>query len=796
MWTDLRHSVRFILANPGFAFAAAATLALGIGANSAMFTVVYEVLLRPLPYDRPAQLVKVWESYDEARNVIAPANFIDWERQSRSFAQLTAFVPGAASLSGAGEAERIPAAHVSTNFFETLAVAPQLGRGLTPADTQGDAFVALIRASFWRTRFGADPAIVGRRITLDGATYQVVGVMPDSVEQPSRATMIWRPLVIPEAQKTVRGAHYLQAIGRLRDGVTVAQADAELRAIAAELKRQHPVTNAHVGAAVYALHDEQVRDTRTSLLILFAATGVLLLLACVNVAHLLLARGAARSVEFAVRAAIGATRGRILRQLLVESAVIAGIGAAAGLLIALWATLGIRAIVPDAFADARRAQVNLQVLGFTVLAAVATVTAFGLAPAIRLSKISLGSVTRTQLTHVTGRARSGRTLIVLQVALAVVLVVGAGLLLTTLVRLRAAAPSFTTANLAVGRVDLARRSYPDGAAQRRFFQQLLERIEGTAGIEAAAVASRLPLRPQGAQMTFTGDTQPRTDLDGVVVQQMSPRLLDILGIPILRGRSLEEADATHGHSALVSRSFAQRLWGTTDVIGRRLRMGPTYIDEGHPWLSVVGVVEDVRQFSIAGRSVPQVYLPYGQPQTAWAPSEILVRTTLRPADAFAAIRAAVRALDPNQPVTALATMDGVLQQTLQRPRFTAALVATFAGLALALALVGIYGVISYAVSRRTREIGVRVALGARRADVLRLIGGEGLGLVGLGLVVGLAGAALVTRSLEGMLFGVEPLDLRTFAWSAGVMLLTAATACLEPTLRATRVDPAAVLRSS
>ena len=295
-------------------------------------------------------------------------------------------------------------------------------------------------------------------------------------------------------------------------------------------------------------------------------------------------------------------------------------------------------------------------------------------------------------------------------------------------------------------------------------------------------------------MTFTVDTQPAADLDGVVVQEMSPKLLSILGITLLKGRSLEETDSDHPLQALVSRAFAQQTWGNLDVLGRRLRMGPTYIDEGLPWLTVVGIVDDVRQFSVSGRSVAQVYLPYGQPQTTWAPSELVIRTTLPPRDAFTAIRSSVRELDPNQPVTALATMEGVLEHTLEEPRFTAVLIAMFAGLALLLALVGIYGVISYAVSRRSREIGVRVALGARSADILRLIGGEGLSLVIVGLLVGLTGAAVVTRSLQGMLFGVEPLDPATYLMASGIMLLTALAASLIPTIRATRVDPASVLR--
>jgi putative ABC transport system permease protein len=795
MLTDLRFALRLLIQNPGFALAAIATLAVGIGANTAMFSVVYAVLLRPLPYEQPGRLVRLWESWQGHRNLIAPANYLDWRERSRSFARTAAFVPGAANLAGTGEAERIPVAHVDADFFTVLAVQPIMGRTFTLTDESPTGYVALIRESFWRVRLGSDPNVLGRTLTLDGVPYGIVGVLPDSVDQPSRDTVVWRPLYIAPVHRTTRGAHYLSVIGRLQDGVSVRQADEELRAIGADLARAHPTTNARVGAAVVSLHDDGSRNSRTAVLVLFGATAALLLLACVNVAHLLLARGTAREAELAVRAAIGATRARLLRQLLSESVVLAGIGAAAGLLIALWTTLGLRSLVPDTFAEARRAEVNLQVFAFAVAATFATVALFGLLPAIRLSRVSLGSTTRAQATHVTRRATSGRPLIVMQVALAVILVIGAGLLVGTMVNLRQMAPSFATRDLVVGRVPLPAAKYPTGAAQRTFFRDLLDRLEGIGGVEAAAVATRLPLRAQSGRMTFTVDTMPRSSLDGVVVQEMSPRLLEILGIQVLGGRSFKEADSASQHAVLVSRRFALNTWNSLDVVGRRLRMGPTYIEEGFTWFTVVGVVDDVRQFSVATRPAPQVYLPYGQPTTTWAASELVVRTSLPAPQAFAAIRAAVKEVDPAQPVAALSTMEGVLEGTLAQPRFTALLVSTFAGLALLLAVIGIYGVISYAVARRSREIGVRMALGATTTDVLRLVGLEGIWLIVLGLLVGVAGAAVAARGLSGILFGVQTVDPKTYALAASLMLVTAILACLVPTLRATRVDPATVLKA-
>jgi putative ABC transport system permease protein len=794
MLTDLRQGFRFIARHRGFAAAAIATLALGIGANSAMFTIVREVLLRPLPYPDPDRLVQLWEYYDGNRNVIAPANYYDWIARSRSFAATAAFVPEAVNLSDAGEADRIQAARVSTTFFDVLGVAPIGGRAFVAGDETSGADVAIVRESFWRTRFASDPRAVGRTIRLDGDLFEIVGIVPDLVDQPARATQVWRVLRVPAQQRVVRGAHYLQALGRLAPGVTAAQAHQELSAIGADLSREHPQTNARVGAAVFGLHDELSRGSRKTLLTIFAATGVLLLLACVNVAHLLLARGAARRGEIAVRAALGASRLRIARQLIVESIVLSFAGATAGLLVAMWTTLGLRAAVPETLADVRGASVDASTLAFTALVATLTALLFGLVPALRVSALPLAQASRARATNVSARTGRGRALIVLQVALAVVLVIGAGLLISTFARLQAVDPGFDIRNLVVARIALPARTYPDGDARRRFFRQLLDRLEATGGVESAAAATRVPLRSQGPNMTFTVDTAPEKDLNGVVVQEMSPELVDALRLRVVRGRTFVEADSDHHSVAMVSRSFAHRTWGTDDVLGRRVRMGPTYVSEGMPWMTVVGVLEDVRQYQLASATTPQVYLPYGH-SDAWPPSEIVVRSALPPASVIDAIRAAVRGLDRNQPVTSVYSMRDVVQQSVARPRFNALLVGAFAVLALGLAVVGIYGVISYGVTERRREIGVRVALGARRIDILRLIGGQGMVVVAAGLGLGLATAGALSRFLEGLLFGIEPLDTSVYLAAAGLMLVASAAACLAPTIRATAVDPAEALRT-
>jgi len=791
--SDLRHALRSLAGNPGFFAAAVGTLALGIGANAVMFTAVSAVLLRPLPYPHPEQLVKLSEMWRGAPNAIAPANFLDWQRRSHSFDAMAAFVPDAMNLSDVSEAERVPAARVSPNFFDLLGVKPVVGRLFAPDDdTPGRQDVVVVRASFWQTTLGGDPHVVGRMLTLDGDRYQIAGVVPDSVDQPTDKTGIWRPLVVPPAQKVVRGAHYLFAIGRVKSTVTVAQADEELVAIGEALRRENPVTNERVGAGAIRLDLDGVRDTRRPLWLLFGATGVVLLIACVNVAHLLLARGSGRRTELAIRTALGASRGRLVRQLATESLLLALAGGAAGLFLAMWGVVAIRAAVPETLAAVGRARVDGQVLGFTMALAAATSLLFGTFPALRLSAVSLETVMRTGSRTSTSRRAAGRVVITLQVALAVVLVVGAALLGESLLKTLRVNPGFDTDDLAVARIVLPGKSYDTGERQRQFFRQLIERVTAVPGVQGAAVATRMPLRPQAGNMTFTVDTTPPKALDGVVVQEISPDYFRVLRLPILQGRPLTEDDAARFTSAMVSRRFARQTWGTDEVIGRRFRMGPTYITEGNPWMEVVGVVEDVRQVHLAARPSPQVYLPYSH--TVWAPTELAVRASIDPGVVFGAIRSAVRDLDRNLPVTALYTMRDVIDRSVSGSRFNTLLVGLFAALALVLALVGIHGVIAYSVGQRLTEIGIRVALGARRADVLRLIGGEGLVLVAAGLVAGLAGAALASRALEGMLYGVTRLDPWTYAATGLSILATATAACLIPTLRATRVDPASVLR--
>jgi putative ABC transport system permease protein len=790
--TDLRYALRSLASNPGFAAAAVLTLALGIGANTAMFSVVHELLLRPLPYRDPARLVRIWETFQGRRNVVAPANYYDWRARSRSFERMAAFVPGAANLSGLGDASRIAIAGVTHDFFDVLAVPPLVGRLFVESDdVEGAAAVAVVGESFWRRELGQDPAAIGRPIVLDGRAYEVVGVAPGWVEQPTRQTEVWLPLATPQAQRITRGAHYAQVVARLRPEVTLERANEELRAIAGALRREHPQTNARVDATAFPLHDELVRGTRQPVVLLFGATGFVLLIACGNVAHLLLARGSSRRGELAVRAALGASRSRLARQLVTESLLLSALGALPGVLLAMWLVVAMRLVLPEPLAGLREAALSAPVLVFTAAAAAVTALIFGGLPALRLSAVPLDEVLRASRSAAR-RPPAGRFLIALQVALAMVLIAGAALLLATLAALRAVEPGFVAEHRVAARI-VRSGAREDSDGRRRFFAELIERIARHPGVVSAAAATSLPLRPQAGNMSFTVDAGSPVQIDGVVVQEISPDYLRTMGVTLVRGRHLAAGEEAAAAIALVSREFARRAWGEADPIGRRFRMGPTWIDEGHPWQTVVGLVEDVRQHSLAAPARPQIYLPYGATRI-WSPTEIVVRGEADPAAIAGAIRTAVREIDPDQPVTDVRTLDEVLSASIAQPRFTAVLIAIFAGLALVLALVGIYGVLSCSVARRTREIGIRMALGAGPGDMLRLIAAEGVAAVLAGLVAGLGAAALLTRFLEGILYGVEPLDAGLLASSALVILVTSAAACLVPTRRAARLDPAAALR--
>ncbi|HEV3471346.1 MAG TPA: ABC transporter permease [Pyrinomonadaceae bacterium] len=802
VWQDLRYGVRTLLKNPGFTAVAVVALALGIGANTAIFSVVNAVLLRPLPYRDPDRLVMVWEDNTKGgypRNTPAAANFLDWREQSRVFEGMAAIANQSFALTGAGEPERIDGRRVSASLFPLLGVEPLLGRVFLPEEDQPGAGRAVILShGLWQRRFGSDPNITGKALTLNGESHTVVGVMPAHFRFPAREDELWVPIAFTNEQAANRGTHYLQVVARLRPGVTVEQAQAEMSAIAARLQEQYPSQNTGVGAAVVPLHEQLVGDIRPALLILLGAVGFVLLVACANVANLLLARAAARHKEIAVRVALGASRMRLIRQFLTESLLLAAVGGLAGLLLSLWGVNLLRAFIPESISQVGAVSIDAKVLGFTLLVSLLTGLIFGLAPATQASNFNLNETLKEGGRDSSAGSRGNRiraVLVVAEVAVSLVLLIGAGLLINSFLRLRSVDPGFRADNLLTMRIVLPELKYPDQARRAAFYAEALRRIEALPGVESAAVTNWIPLVRQGDSNSFTVEGQPDPGpgrSPSVATRVVSPRYFDTMGIQLLRGRQFGEQDrADSPPVVIVSEAMARRSWPGADPVGKRMKMGGYNSDA--PWMEVVGVVKDVRQFELTAEPRPQIYLHYEQP-AFFRPSNLVVRTGADPLGLAATVRKTVWEIDKDQPVSNISTMEDVLSESISRQRFSMLLLGIFAGVALVLAAVGIYGVMSYSVAQRTHEIGIRMALGAQAADVLKLTVGQGLRLVLVGVAIGLAAAFALTRLMESLLYGVSATDPATLVTISLVLITVALLASYVPARRATKVDPLTALR--
>jgi putative ABC transport system permease protein len=792
-----------LLKRPGATAIALVTLALGIGVNTAIFSAVDSILLRPLPFKDPGRVVSVWEqtpSLGIQQNQAAPANFFDLRNQNQSFEALGAYGPLDINLTGAGDPERLDGQLVSANVFSILGVVPAVGRTfLANEDQPGQEHVVVLSDALWQRRFNRDPSIINHNIALNGESFTVVGVMPRGFFFPARETELWVPWAMEPDQASGRGDHYLGIVARLKPGVSIERANADLAAIGQRLQVEYPRTNEGLGFIARSLHRDYVGDLRLPMLILFGAVGLVLLIACANVANLLLAQATTRRKEIAIRIALGARRWTIVRQMLVESLMLASGGGLLGVMGAFWGVEALTKFLPESLSKLQGVNIDARVLLFTLGVSVLTAIVFGGLPALLASRTTPGAtlsdVSRDMAGGTSGR-HVRRLLVVSEVALAVVLLVSAGLLIRSFQLLRQVEPGFNPENALTMRMVLPFPKYAKKETRSAFYDEVLRQVKETPGVEAAGMITFMPLSFSGMNFSFSveGRAAPSDmNLPFALFRVVSPDYFRAMGIPLLRGRYFEARDsADTAPVTLINRRLAEQYWPGEDAVGKRLKVGPA--DSPNSWLTVVGVVGDVRQTGLHEQKL-EFYVPYMQERRSFmAPRDLVVRTKADPAVIAAAVRKAVWSVDKDQPVSNVRTLNEVFSAAISQERFQALMLGLSAALALVLACVGLYGVISYSVVQRTHEIGVRMALGAQPVDVLRLVIRQGMTLTFAGLVVGIVAGTFVTRVLTDMLFGVTPRDPLTFAGVPVLLLVVAFFACYVPARRATRIDPLEALR--
>ncbi|HEX7296876.1 MAG TPA: ABC transporter permease, partial [Pyrinomonadaceae bacterium] len=748
-------------------------------------------------------VVSVWERGLRAgigRTELAPANFIDLKKQNEVFVDIGAFGENSFNLSGVGEPERLDGSLVSANVLSLLGVPPLRGRTFVIEEDQPDQNqVVVLSENLWERRFNRDDSIVGRKITLDAQPFTVIGVMPRGFFFPNRTTELWTPLAMGPDEAAGRGDHYLRAVGRLKPGITIEQANQNLQTIASRLEVEYPRTNEHLTFFANSFHNDYVGNIRTPLLILLAGVAVVLLIACANVANLLLAQVASRRKEIAIRAAVGATRWFIVRQFFVESVLLALAGGVLGVIVAIWGVSILSTLLPESLAQIKGISVDRTVLTFSVAATFLTALIFGLFPALQASRAdAIESMKEGGPISGGSRVPRGRRLLLItQVALAVVLVVSAGLLIRSFRRLSNVDIGFSTDNLLTMRMVLPNAKYRNPETRRAFYDEVLRRVGEIPQVESAGMISFLPLSFSAMNFSFSveGQQQPSdNNLPMALYRVVSPDYFRAIGIPVDRGRAFDGHDDSKAPPVVViNRRLATRFWPNSDPVGRRMKVGP--VDSPNPWATVVGVVGDARQSGLYGDPDLEMYVPYAQERRSFvAPRDLVVRTKGEPSVIAAAVRTAVWNVDKDQPVSNVRTMNQVLSETVSQEKFQTLLLTLFGSLAVLLACIGLYGLISYAVANRTNEIGLRLALGAQRADVLTLILKQGVVVTFVGIAVGLSVAFAVTRILAGMLFEISPTDPLTFSSAAALLFFVAIVACYVPARRATKVDPLVALR--
>ncbi len=803
-WQDFRYGVRMLIRNPAFTSVAVLTLALGIGANTAIFSVVNSVLLGALPYKDTDRLAIIYESRPaEARNVANPANFMDWKEQNNSFSDMAAFADSRSVLVGDGDPEELPMQFTTPNLFSILGVEAYLGRTLLPGDGEpNQPRTAVLSYGLWQRRFGSDPNIIGRQLNLNRQPTTVIGVMPPNFQWfirkgslTAKAAEIWVPFVITNEDRVRRG-RFMTVVGRLKPGVTMPQAHAEMKTLASRLEQQFYDFNANWNATVVPLREQLTGDIRLPLLILLGAVGFVLLIACANVANLLLARAATRQKEIAIRAALGAKRWRVVRQLVTEGLPLAALGGLFGLLLAWWGTSLLATLSPPEVVDLSQVKINLTVLAFTLGISLLTGMIFSLAPSLESTRLNLsdslkegvkgsGSSTSTQ------RLRS--VLVVAQVALALVLLVCAGLLIRSFNRLNSVDPGFNPENVLTMRVVLPARKYDQDGKVIGFFKQAIEQIQALPGVESAGAINFLPFAGPPAGTSFEIDGLPKPAPGQSPKTQVSVTDLNFfkaMQIPLKRGRLFTEQEATEmRHVVVVNEALVRKYFPNEEALRKRINI---YMKDENIPTEIIGIVADSRHKNLDGEIEPMSYWPH--PELAYTFMTLVIRTKGDAAGIAASARNVIQTIDPEQPVSDVRTLESVLAKSIAKARFSTLLLTVFAGVALVLAAVGIYGVISYLVTQRLHEIGVRMALGAQAGDVLKLVLRNGMVLALVGVLIGLGGAFALTRVMTSLLFGITPTDAVTFGTVSVLLMLVALLACYIPARRATKVDPLMALR--